>query len=97
MDDFVIGAWLLLAARSVSLGKPYGPAFLCSAWGALSAGLWPSFFAQLASPAPRDISGLPNGAVVAIKGAVWAVAIVALVLSVRRAGGGHDVSTRGAS
>ena len=83
LDDFVIGAWLLLAARSVTKGKPYGRALLCSAWGALCAGMWGSFFSQLASEDARDVSGLAHGVVLGIKGAIWAVAIVALVLSIR--------------
>jgi hypothetical protein len=85
LDDFVIGALLLLAARSVTKGKPYGDAFLCAAWGALCGGLWGSFFGQLLSTEPTDVSGLPNGAVVAIKGVAYLVAIVATVLAIRRA------------
>ena len=85
LDDFVIGALLLLAARAVTKGRPYGNGFLCAAWGALCGGLWGSFFGQLTSSAAEDVSGLSNGTVVAIKGAIWAVALVALSLSVTRA------------
>src|SRR5262245_56003749 len=78
LDDFVIGGWLLLAAWSVSKGKRYGTAFLCSAWGALCGGMWGSFFGQLSNSSPADVSGLTNGVVVAIKGAIWAIALFAL-------------------
>jgi hypothetical protein len=43
-----------------------------------------SFFGQLGREGD-DISGLPNGLVVAIKGAIFAVALIALGLSIRTA------------
>jgi hypothetical protein len=85
IDDFLIGAILLWAARAVSRGRPYGPALLTAAWGLLCGGMWGSFFGQFENKLPTDISGLSNGIVMLIKGCIYVVAIVALVLSVRRA------------
>jgi len=55
-----------------------------AAWGVLCGGMYASFFGQLQGTGD-DISGLPNGTVVVIKGAVWAVAMICLLLSVRTA------------
>jgi hypothetical protein len=87
VDDFIIGALLLWAARSASGGRPYGRALLAAVWGILCGGLWGSFFGQLENSAPTDISGLANGVVVFVKGVVYVIALVALFLSVRRATG----------
>jgi Na+/H+ antiporter NhaC len=64
--------------------RPIAPILLVVAWAVLSGGFYYSFFGQLESTARNDVSGLSNMAVVGIKGAVYAVVIVALVLSVRR-------------
>ncbi len=85
VDDFIAGGLLLLAASSVSRGRAYGPYLLAGSWGVLCGGLYSSFFGQLQSPLPDDISGLPNLVVVAIKGVFWAVALAAFVQSIRRA------------
>jgi len=82
VDDFIGGGLLLFAAISVSRHRAYGRPLLAGAWGVLCGGLYGSFFGQVRATSPSDISGLPNGAVVAIKGAIFAVAIVAFVRSV---------------
>jgi hypothetical protein len=84
IDDFLIGALLYWSARSVSRGHAHGPALLIAAWGILCGGLWSSFFGQLQGVGANDISGLRNGVVVLIKGALYLVALAALYLSVRR-------------
>jgi hypothetical protein len=83
VDDFIAGALLLYAARAASRGKPSGPVLLVAAWAILCGGLYNSFFYQVG--ASHDVSGLPNPTVVLIKGALYAVALIALVLSVRSA------------
>ncbi len=83
VDDFIVGVLLLLAASSVSRGRVYGPYLLVGSWGVLCGGLYSSFFGQLRSPLPDDISGLPNLVVVAIKGVFWAVAIAGFVRSIQ--------------
>ena len=84
IDDFIIGALLLLAARSVVRRRPYGRALLIAAWGILCGGLWSSFFGQVYNPSAHDISGLNNLTVVLAKLVVYCVALVCLVLSIRR-------------
>ena len=83
-DDFIAGGLLLFAAVSASRGRAFGRPLLAGAWGVVCGGLYSSFFGQVRAAGPSDISGLPNAAVVAIKGALFAVAIAAFVRSVRR-------------
>jgi len=83
VDDFIAGALLLYAARAVSGQKPSGPVLLVAAWAVLCGGLYGSFFSQLESAASHDVSGLPNTTVVLVKGALFAVALLGLVLSIR--------------
>jgi peptidoglycan/LPS O-acetylase OafA/YrhL len=85
LDDFIAGALLLFAARAARKGSPSGPALLAAAWGVVSGGAYYSFFGQLENAAPRDVSGLPNGVVVLIKGLLFAIALASLALSVRHA------------
>jgi len=84
-DDFIAGGLLLFAAVSVSRRRAYAGPLLAGAWGVVCGGFYGSFFGQLRATASSDISGLPNAAVVAIKGAIFAVAIAAFVRSVVRA------------
>jgi hypothetical protein len=82
-DDFLAGGLLVWAAVSTSRRRPIGPILLVVAWSVLSGGFYYSFFGQLESTAHSDVSGLSNWLVVVIKGVLYAVAILALVLSVR--------------
>jgi hypothetical protein len=84
IDDFIMGALLLFAARSAEQGRPHGRALLIAAWGILCGGLWSSLFGQIYNTSTHDISGLANVAVVAFKLVVYAIAITGLVLSIRR-------------
>jgi hypothetical protein len=86
VDDFLAGALLLWAARAASLRRANAGLLLAAAWGVLCGGLYGSFFHQLESDAARDVSGASNAAVLAVKGALWAVSLFALWRSVRRAG-----------
>ena len=47
IDDFLVGALLLYAARAVTLQKPSGPVLLVAAWAVLCGGLYGSIFGQL--------------------------------------------------
>ena len=85
IDDFIIGALLLFAARAAANHRPYGAALLAGAWGVLCGGLWSSFFGQLQSTAARDVSGLPHTAVAIVKLVIYVVAIFCFVVSIRRA------------
>lgn len=86
IDDFIIGALLLFAARSAARERFYSRRLLSAAWGVLCGGLWFSVFGQLHSTSSHDISGLPNLAVVLLKLLVYCSAIICLVFSVRRSG-----------
>lgn len=85
VDDFIAGGLLLFAARAVSRGRPNGPVLLVAAWAVLCGGLYGSFFYQLEGAAALDVSGLGTGTVVAVKGVLYAIALAALVRSVRSA------------
>ena len=84
VDDFIIGALLLIAARSASLGRPRGPALIVAAWGALCGGTYGSLVGQFSSTG-ADPSGLPNGVILTIKGAIAIAALICLGLSIRSA------------
>jgi|SRR6187402_1247584 len=85
VDDYIMGAFLLAAARSVSRGRASGKALLVAAWSALCGGMYYSFFAQLEQGEKADVSGLPNAVVMGVKGAIYAVAIAALLRALRSA------------
>jgi hypothetical protein len=85
VDDFIAGGLLLYAARAVSRSRPNGPLLLAAAWGVLCGGLYGSFFGQLESPEPTDVSGLATTTVVAVKGVLYAISLVALARSVQSA------------
>jgi len=85
VDDYIAGALLLFAAWSVTTGKRRGPVMLVLAWAVLSGGLYGSFFWQLTSKQGQDVGGLPNATVVAIKGVLYAITLVALVFATRSA------------
>ena len=54
--------------------------------GRQEGGFYNSFFGQLASGRPTDVSGLPSGVVIAVKGALYCVGLFALYRSVYRIG-----------
>jgi hypothetical protein len=85
VDDFIAGALLLWAARACSKGQRSGPVLLVMAWATLSGGLYGSFFGQLERIAETDVGGLPGATVVAIKGVLYAISLVSLVLATRHA------------
>lgn len=85
-DDYILGAFLLFGAWRVGKDPRSGQKYLAAAW-AFACGMgYPSFFGQLESlrlhePDPAPV---PSECVLIIKGVLWAVAIVALALSLRR-------------
>jgi uncharacterized membrane protein YdcZ (DUF606 family) len=85
VDDFIAGALLLYAAHAVTRGRRNGPVLLAIAWAVLCGGLYGSFFWQLTSGESHDVGGLPNTTVVVIKGVLYAIALVGLVLASRSA------------
>ena len=85
IDDFLLGILLLYGATAVTRKKTHGPILLVVAWAILCGGMYGSFVDQLQSADANDVSGFSNTLVTVIKGAIYAVAIVSLILSVRRA------------
>jgi uncharacterized membrane protein YdcZ (DUF606 family) len=85
VDDFIAGALLLYAAQAVKRGKRSGSVLLAVAWAVLCGGLYGSFFWQLSSPETHDVGGLPNTTVVVIKGVLYAIALIGLLLASRAA------------
>src|SRR5690349_11579702 len=83
VDDFIIGAFLLYAARAATLQKPNGQILLVAAWAALCGGLYGSFFGQLHKSV--DVSGFSNALVILTKGVLFLVAIGGLITALRSA------------
>jgi hypothetical protein len=88
VDDFILGAILLLAARSVTKQRAMGPILLVAAWGIFCGGMYASFFGQVARASSTDVSGLTTVTVVIIKGVLYLFGIIALVRSVQAAASG---------
>lgn len=84
VDDFIVGGFLLIAARASERSLRAAPVLLVAAWGVLCGGMYGSFFGQL-DVRGDDISGLPSSVVIVIKGAFGLVALVGLGLSIRSA------------
>ena len=82
-DDLLIGGLLLVAAWAVTKRKKWGNPLLIAAWGVLCGGMYYSFFGQLERGVGTDTSGLANEIIVAIKGTIYIIAIIALVLAIR--------------
>ena len=85
-DDYILGAFLLYGAWRVGKDPRSGQRYLAAAW-AIACGMgYLSFFGQLedlrlheSDPAP-----ISSACVAAIKGVLWALAILGLVLSLKR-------------
>jgi len=92
LDDFIVAALLLLAARMTTRRHAAGPVLLVLAWAAFCGGMYCSFFGQLAHREATDISGLPGTSIVAVKGALYLVGLIATVQSVRAAVRGNSAS-----
>lgn len=85
-DDFIMGAFLLYGAWRTGRDLRGGQRFLGAAW-AFTCGLgYYSFFGQLRSLSlhESDPAPIPSGWVAAIKGVGLALAVLALVVSLRR-------------
>ena len=85
VDDIIVGALLLYAARAVTKSKANSSMLLVAAWAILVGGCYGSFFGQLNNTASLDVSGFSNSSVVIVKGVVFLTSIVALLMSIRSA------------
>jgi hypothetical protein len=85
-DDYIMGAFLLYAAWRTGKDVHNGQRYLASAW-AFACGLgYYSFFGQLNSLRAGEIDPAPISSewILVIKGIAVTLAIIALVLSLRR-------------
>ena len=84
LDDFVLGAFLLYGAwrtrKDVRTGRP----FLAAAWAFTCGMVYASFISQLQDLNKPDPAQIPSELVAAIKGVGLALAILALIASLRR-------------
>jgi hypothetical protein len=83
LDDFAIAAFLLLGANMTSRGRRENAGYLAAGWAFACGMAYPSFFNQLLHLDEPDPSSLPASWVVMIKGAGFALAIVALIGALR--------------
>ena len=85
-DDYILGAFLLFGAWRVTKDVRSGQRFLAAAW-AFACGLgYYSFFGQLDSVrrGVQDPAPIASEWILLIKGIAWGLAILALVVSLRR-------------
>lgn len=85
LDDFAIGGFLLYGAWHTRTADARGISTLSAAWGFACGMGYSSFFGQLADLSQSDPSGLQSSIVVAIKGAMLALGVVALIITIRAA------------
>jgi hypothetical protein len=84
LDDYFIGALLLYGAWRTSKDVSSGRRFLAAAWGFTCGMAYSSFFAQLERLNEPDPAPIPSTWVAVIKGVGLALAILALVGSLKR-------------
>jgi len=85
-DDYILGAFLLYGAWRVGRDPRTGQRYLAAAW-AFACGMgYLSFFGQLEDMrlGASDPAGIPSECVAAIKGVLLALAILGLVLCLKR-------------
>jgi hypothetical protein len=85
LDDYIIGALLLYGAWRTGKDIRNGRRFLAAAWGFTCGMAYSSFFSQLGRLNEPDPAPIPSTWVAAIKGLGLALAILALVGSLKQA------------
>lgn len=85
-DDYIMGAFLLYAAWRTGKDVRGGQRYLAAAWAFACGFGYYSFFGQLLSlrSGERDPAPIASEWVAVIKGIAFALAIIALVVSLRR-------------
>jgi hypothetical protein len=84
LDDYFIGALLLYGAWRTGKDIRSGRPFLAAAWGFTCGMAYSSFFAQLGRLDEPDPAPIPSTWVAIVKGLGFALAIMALVGSLKR-------------
>jgi hypothetical protein len=83
LDDWAIGGFLLYGAWRTARRRRGGRPMLAAAWGFACGLAYVSFFSQVAAVAEPDPSGLNSLVMIAIKGVMFVLAIVALAGALR--------------
>src|SRR5262245_29695423 len=84
LDDYFVGAFLLVAAWRSRRDAREGQRWLAAAWGCAVGVGFMSFFGNLQSLHVQDSKTVPHELVTAVVGAGWLLAIAALAASLRR-------------
>jgi hypothetical protein len=83
LDDWIIGVFLLYGAWRTRNNDRSGRAVLAAAWGFACGMAYSSFFMQVARLGEADPSGISSVNVVVFKGVMMALAVAALVVTLR--------------
>ena len=84
LDDYLLGAFLLYGAWRTAKDVRTGRPFLAAAWAFTCGMAYSSFFSQLLHLNQPDPAPIPSEWIAAIKGVGFALAILALIGSLRR-------------
>lgn len=84
LDDYIIGAFLLYGAWRCRLNVRDGQRYLAAAWAFACALGYVSFFSHLSRVQEPDVGHIPHPVLTTIIGVGWALAIWALVVSLKR-------------
>lgn len=87
VEDYLCGALLLSAALCWSLQRPVAPKLMAVAWAYATGGMFVPFFAHLEAFL-RDTTFRPDHphedvSSIVLKGVIWAVCLVFLIISLR--------------
>jgi hypothetical protein len=82
-DDWLMGGFLIGAARFAGRDAVRGRPWLAGAWGVATGIMYGSFFIGLQNRDRGDPSGFPAWCVLAVKGAMLALCLAGLVASLR--------------
>lgn len=83
LDDYILGAFLLYGAYRAGKDAKTGRRFLAAAWGFVCGMGYSSFFMQLARLHEDDPAPIPSVWVAVIKGVGLAIAVLALIGSLK--------------
>lgn len=90
LDDYLIAAFLLAGWLATRRNFDSGRALLAAAWGFTVAFGYASFFGHLKGIEAADAGPLPHRLLISIIGVGWALAIVALIATLRTGGPSHE-------
>lgn len=84
LDDYILGAFLLYGAYRTKKDAKTGRRFLAAAWGFVCGMGYSSFFMQLTQLREDDPAPIPSIWVAVIKGVGLAIAVLALIGSLKQ-------------